>query len=141
MDGKPALVVLHVQNSFFKGGPESPVVKAIKGSGMVDRIQVLLKAFRDKNLPVFFAGVIGNPIGTANGYGKMFKNTVEAGKSPGTWDIFNSSTERAALEPIPELGRRPEEPLVTNWRLSAFNVSGLDLLLKSQGVKTLVLTG
>jgi nicotinamidase-related amidase len=141
IDGKPALIVLHVQNSFVSGGPESPITKAIKGSGMVDRILDLLKAFREKKLPVFFVGVLANPIGTALTYGAMFKNTVEPGKAAGAWDTFSSASERKSLEPIQELGRKPEEPLLINWRLSPFNVSGLDLLLKSQGIKTLVLTG
>jgi nicotinamidase-related amidase len=141
MEAKTALIVLHVQNSFMSGGPESPITKAIRGSGMVEHVQALLAAFRDKKYPVFFAGVIGNPLGVPLTYGMMFKNAVEPGKSAGVWDAINSESQRKGLEPIAELGRRPDEPLVINWRLSAFNMSGLDLLLKTQGIKNVVLTG
>jgi nicotinamidase-related amidase len=141
LDRKTALIVLHVQNRFTSGGPESPVTKAIKGSGMVERIQALLAAFRDKKYPVFFASVIGNPLGIPSAYGTMFKNAVEPGKSIGVWDMINTDSQRKELEPIAELGRRSDEPLVINWRLSAFNLSGLDLLLRTRDIKNLVLTG
>jgi biuret amidohydrolase len=141
IEGKTALIVLHMQNSFLAGGPDSPITRIITGSGMLEHIRALLAAFRDKKYPVFFAAVIGNPIGVPLTYGQMFKKAVEPGKSAGVWDVMNDESQRKGLEPLAELGRRPDEPLVINWRLSAFNNSGLDLLLKAREIKNVVLTG
>ncbi len=143
MDGKPALVLLHMQKGIASEGTFIPgwrndALKAIKESGMIARMQDLLKAFRDKKLPVIFVSVLPNPIGTLPAYGKLFRKIEEAKLDA---NILTSASIRESLEVIPELGRRPEEPLLVNWLLGGFTNSGLDTVLKLKGVKTVVLAG
>ncbi len=59
MPGKPALVLMHMQNGL--AGEQSMIpnwgsdaIVAIRESGMIDRIQDLLAAFRAKKLPICF---------------------------------------------------------------------------------------
>jgi nicotinamidase-related amidase len=146
MDGKPALVILHMQEGMVGKGTFHPerhqsVVKAVRESGMLNCIQALLEAFRDKKLPVVFVNVLHNPFGASSAYGWLFQYAGEPEGSAGFSGILDSSSMREELEVIPELNRRTEEPLLFNWLLGAFNNSGLDLILKFKGVKTVVLAG
>jgi nicotinamidase-related amidase len=146
IDGKPALIVLHMQKGLLGKATIHPerfdaVRKAVKGSGMINRIQTLLKVFREKNLPVVFVNVFHNPLGTSSTYGWLLKTTEEPQRTAGMSEILASSSVREDLEVIPELEPRPDEPLLFNWFLGSFTNSGLDLVLKLKGVKTLVLAG
>ena len=146
IDGKPGLVVLHMQKGMLTKGTihsdkfES-VRKAVEESGMVNRIQALLKAFRDKKLPIIFVNVFHNPLGIPSTYGWLFKNVGEPERTAGMSDVMDSSLTRDDLQVIPELNRTADEPLLFNWFLGAFSNSGLDLVLKLNGVKTLVIAG
>src|SRR4030042_1290637 len=107
MDGKPALVLLHMQKGIASEGTFIPgwrddSLKAIKDSGMITRMQELLKAFRAKGLPVIFVNVLPNPIGVLPAYGKLFRKIEEA-KLDAT--LLNSPAIRESLEVIPELDR------------------------------------
>ena len=146
IDGKPALVILHMQEGMIGKGTFHPerhhtVVKAVNESGMLNHIRELLKAFRDKELPVIFVNVLHNPFGASSAYGSLFQYSGEPQKSLGLSGMLDSSSTREDLEVISELNRRTDEPLLLNWLLGAFNNSGLDLILKFKGVKTLVLAG
>ena len=144
MDGKPALVIMHMQkgivgtSSWKKSAWHDDVAKAMKDARMIEHIQDMLKAFRDKKLPVVFVSACPNPLRAVPAYGKLFKTIQEENVDP---EILTSAATRESLEVIPELGRRPDEPLLFNWLLGAFTNSGLDLILKRQGVKTVVLAG
>lgn len=143
MDGKPALVLLHMQKGIASEGTFIPgwrgdALKAIKESGMIARMQKLLKAFRNKKLPIIFVNVSPNPIGILPAYGKLFRKIEEANLNA---NILNSQSIRESLEVIPELDRRPDEPLLINWLLGGFTNSGLDVVLRLKGVKTVVLAG
>jgi hypothetical protein len=57
MDGKPALVIIHMQKGIVGKGTYTPTpheeeIKAIKDSGMIEKQLALIKAFREKKLPV-----------------------------------------------------------------------------------------
>jgi len=145
MDGKPALVLLHMQNGLVgeqtfipNWGPDAKV--AIKASGMMDRVQDLLAAFRAKNLPICF--VNANPAGGTGDlpkYGHIYKEQQAAGllwKNPLMDDDF-----RHGLKVIPEMNLQPGEGVLTNWLLGAFTMSGLDIWLKMRDVKTIVFGG
>jgi nicotinamidase-related amidase len=141
IDGKPGLVVMHMQSSILgdelKGNPYyNEFNKAIRESGMIDRTRELLKAFRDRNLPVVFVNAMMGMGGLQRklpAYGKLF-DMIRANIS--TLDNYET-----ASKVIPELGRRPEEPVLINWLLGAFSYSGLDTWLKVNGVNTVVLAG
>ena len=143
MNGKPALVLLHMQEGivgkgYFIPGRHEEATKAIKESGMIDRIQELLKAFRDRKLPVVFVSTFPNPLGVVPAYGWLMRNIEDAKVDP---DLLHSERTRQGIDVIPEMDRRPDEPILWNWLLGGFSNSGLDLVLKQRDVKTVVLAG
>jgi len=101
-------------------------------------MQEMLKAFREKKLPVIFVSVLPNPIGVLPAYGTLYRKIEEANLNS---NILTSAEIRESLQVIPELDRRPDEPLLFNWLLGGFTNSGLDVMLKLKGVKTVVLCG
>jgi len=143
MNRRPALVLLHMQKGIvgkgdFIPGRNDKASKAIKESGMIERIQELLKAFRDKKLPVVFVSTFPNPLGVVPAYGWLMRNIEDAKIDP---DLLHSERTRDGLDIIPEMNRRPDEPILWNWLLGGFSNSGLDLVLKQRDVKTVVLAG
>jgi len=55
MKGKPALVILHMQQGIVGERGNIPgLYEEVKGSGIIPRQQALLKAFRDRKLPVIY---------------------------------------------------------------------------------------
>lgn len=131
MKGKPALVILHMQQGI--AGKESSLpgnaAESVKVAGIIPRQQTLLKAFRDRKLPVVYVNAMSNPTGVLPAYGKLFRMIESAKPSP------------KDLEVIRELAPQPGEPVLTNWLLGAFTNSGLDQVLRARGAETLVLVG
>jgi len=144
MDGKPGLVLLHVQNGLvgeqdFIPNWASESVRAIRESHMLDRCQDLLAAFRAKKLPICFVSV--NPPGDmpfVPAYGHLFREMEAAGISG---DILHDERLRWSMEVIPEMNRQPDEPILKQWLLGGFTMSGLDLWLKLNYVRTVILGG
>ncbi len=143
MEGKPALVLLHYQEGIIgKGewiqGWFEPAKEACIKSGMFENTKALLDAFREKNLPVVFVNAIPNPIGKLPKYGYLNdKNREHYCSDP----LVENKELAAGLAVMPEMERRPNEPVLYNWLLAGFTHSGLDAYLRSQGVETLVLCG
>lgn len=142
MDGKPALLVIHMQQGIagkgtFSGGPIYQQVKDIKESGIIKKQKALLKAFREKKLPVIFVNVIPNPIGFVPSFGFIFRMIKEK-KAP--IGYLDNPTLRAEVEVIPEMERQPSDYLLYHTSISAFN-SDLDAVLKHHCVRTVVITG
>ena len=135
MKGKPALVLLHMQQGISGECSNIPgLIEAISGAGIIPRQQALLRAFRDKKLPVVYVTALHvtaeqNPAGVLPAYGGLFRLIESAQPTPNN------------LEVIPELAPRPGEPVLTNWVIGAFTNSGLDQVLKAKGVETVVLAG
>jgi nicotinamidase-related amidase len=133
--GKPALVILHMQEGITgKKGVVPGAAEIIEKSGIIPRQQALLKAFRSRHLPVIFLSALHvsreqNPVGVLPAYGNLFKMIALAEQAPHNLDI------------IPEVAPQKGEPHLINWLLGAFNDSGLDQVLKVQHVDTLVLAG
>ncbi len=127
MNGKPALLILHMQHGFAKHNRE-----LWEKSGIIVKQQALLKAFRNKNLPVIYISVVLNPPvgGKQPVYGLIWKQNIN-----------NPINDPRDLEIIPELTPKSGEPVLINWPTGAFNNSGLDGTLKLYGVDTIVPTG
>ena len=126
--GKPALVVMHMQNGLAGSMTMMPTwssdaAVAIRESGMVDRIQDLLAAFRDKQLPICFVNAHSTgSIGTAPEFGHIYK---EFRSTRLEMDILHDETLRHDLDVMPEMNRQRGEGLLINWNLGAFTMSGL----------------
>lgn len=100
-------------------------------TGVVDSILVLLEIFRRKNLPRYFTTM-------AYDAGMRELGDVYGSKIPALRQMVRGSS-RVTL--IPELDRRPEEPLLEKPRASAFFGTNLTAQLISDRVDTIVLTG
>jgi nicotinamidase-related amidase len=135
MKGKPALVILHMQQGIVGAGGNIPGLnEEVKRSGIIPRQQALLKAFRDRKLPVIYVTALHvskqqNPAGVLPAYGNLFRLIEMSQSTPGN------------LEIISELAPRPGEPVLCNWIIGAFTNSGLDQVLTAHGAATLVLVG
>ncbi|MCD7853379.1 MAG: cysteine hydrolase [Oscillospiraceae bacterium] len=143
MVGKPALVLLHYQEGIIgKGtwiqGWYEPAKKACIEAGMFEHTKELLDAFRAKGLPVVFVNALANPFGKLPAYGYLFdKNREHFNSAP-----LVENTELAdGLAVMPEMERRPDEPVLYNWLLAGFTNSGLDAVLRAANVETIVLCG
>jgi nicotinamidase-related amidase len=135
MQGRPALVILHMQQGIVgRRGNIPGLYEAVQKSGIIPRQQALLRAFRDKGLPVAFVRALHvtsaqDPCGVLPAYGNLCRLIKVAKETPDN------------LEIIPEVAPRPGEPVLTNWMVGAFTNSGLDEVLKARGAETIVLAG
>jgi nicotinamidase-related amidase len=138
--GKPALVVVHMQNSVVKAPSPLEVMghcRATWEDGIVPRIQALQTAFRAKGHPVIFV-VTYTPGGfTQPAYGPFWAAAEATGCNRwGTRD----------LEVIDELAPLQGERTVYNWPFGIFQKdrreeNDLQQHLDELGVETIVLTG
>jgi nicotinamidase-related amidase len=94
-----------------------------------------VEAARTADIPVFFVRVAFRP-----GFPEVAASNLSFGPRRGTagdamTEQHESTRVHAALEP------RPDEPIVTKRRVSAFTGSDLEVLLRGAGADTLVLAG
>ena len=74
MIGKPALVILHMQEGIVGNRRMFPGKdKDIELAGVLPHQQALLKAFRDRELPIVYVNALPNPIGILPAYGFHFR--------------------------------------------------------------------
>ena len=133
--GKTALILIHMQHGITHedGGCASfGHAKATRASGVIERQQSLLKAFRARNLPVIFVNAITDTSSKFPVLGKFWPSLKTFGANlPGSKD----------LEVIPELAPRSDEPILFNWPFGIFTSSNLEKALKDLQVETLVMVG
>lgn len=118
LDARSALIVIDLQKGIVSmPGTSHPTADVVRRSAL------LADAFRARGLPVVFVNVAG----AAPGRTEQARTRVAP--APG-WD-----------ELVPELGRQPQEHLVTKKTWGAFTGTDLEAHLKALGVTQLVLTG
>jgi biuret amidohydrolase len=133
--GKPALIVIHMQHAITH--PEGKAAflghaRATQESGIIPRQQALIKAFREKKLPVIFINAFTDPNTEWPVYGRFWQAVRKSGVNlPGTKDV----------EVINELTPAPGERVLFNWPFGIFSKNNLKEILDGLGVKTLVLVG
>jgi nicotinamidase-related amidase len=134
--GKPALVIIHMQNAVIKTPSPFEILghgRAAYEDGVVDKIQGLVKAFRAKGLPVIFMVACTPPDTKFPAYG-MFWMGVKGSNAnyKDTWDT----------QVIEELTPAPGEPVFYNWPFNIFmGGSQVEQYLVEQGIETVVLSG
>jgi nicotinamidase-related amidase len=134
--GKPALIIVHMQNAVIKSPSPFEMLghgRAAYEEGVIARIQELLGAFRAKKLPVIFI-VAHTPFDTKFPSYGMFWDGVRGADAnrKGTWDT----------EIIEELIPLPGEAVFYNWPFNIFmGGNSLEQFLKDQEIHTVVLTG
>jgi nicotinamidase-related amidase len=118
------------------GGPLAALSAAVRESGMLPRMGRVLDAARAAGAPVLHAVVVRRPDGggaTANC--RLFAVARKA-EAPG----LLPGSDAAAL--MPELGPASTDYVVPRYHgVSPFHDSELDSILRSLGVRTLVVTG
>ena len=134
--GQPVLILLHMQHAICD--PEGRIAhvghaKAAHESGIIPKQQALLKAFREKNLPVIYINAVTDPtkLKDAPVLGKFWGTVTGGINMPGSKDI----------EVISELKPIPGETVMGNFPFSMFANNDLDVRLRALGVKTIVLAG
>jgi len=133
--GKPALLIVHMQNAVIKTPSPLEVMghgKAAHEEGVIDNIERLVAVFRAKGLPVVYCIAYTPEDSPWPAYGGFWQGCqqIEVNRR-GTWDV----------EIIDELRPASGERIFYNWPFNVFEGTGLDEYLKEQGVQTVVLTG
>ena len=117
LDPNTALIVVDMQ----KGIVTLPAVDPI--AQVIERVQELLTAFRDRNLPVVLVHVAGGAPGRTE---QPPRNRT----FPEDWTELN-----------PELGVHASDLLITKHSWGAFTNTALEAELKRKGVTQVVITG
>lgn len=118
LDARTALIVIDLQ----KGIVALPAAHSV--DSVVERSRALADAFRAQGLPVVLVNVSGGAPG----------RTEQPRRDTSTWPADFA-------ELVPELGRRPDDILVTKRTWGAFACTDLDARLKGVGVTQVVICG
>lgn len=125
MLGKQALLVMDVQNGIVARFADKPEVTA--------PFRRAVEAARGKGVPVLFVRVAFRP-----GYPEV-SDRNKSFAAPGQRGDLTLSGE--AVQIHASVAPRPDEPVITKVRVSAFTGSDLEVILRSRGIDTLVLAG
>ncbi len=116
LDPKAALIVIDLQKGIVSMGAQN-------ATEVVARAAELAKVFRERNLPVVLVNVAGRAVGrTDAGFPNM--------TLPPDW-----------TELVPELNAQPSDRRVTKHCFGAFANTGLDHMLRGQGVTQVFIAG
>jgi nicotinamidase-related amidase len=133
--GRPALLIVHMQNSVIKTPSPLEVMghgRAAHEEGVIDNIAALVAAFREHGLPVTYCVTYTPEEAKWPAYGGFWEGSQQITVNRmGTWDV----------EIIDELAPAEGERIFYNWPFNVFEGTGLDEYLREQGVETVVLTG
>jgi nicotinamidase-related amidase len=124
-NGNTALLVMDLQNGI--------VSRFAENKEIILPFQKAIEAARQNNIPVIFVRV-----GFSEGYPEVSpKNKAFSAISKyGGMTVVDSATQ------IHELVQpQPNEPVITKYRVSAFAGSNLEVILRSQQINTLILSG
>jgi nicotinamidase-related amidase len=117
LDDIAALVVIDLQKGIVAIPTAHPAAEIVR------RAALLARAFRERRLPVVLVNVAGRAPGRTDAETPKFS-------FPAEW-----------TELVPELGRQPDDHLVTKRRVGAFLGTDLDDYLRQRGVTQVVLAG
>lgn len=133
--GRPALLVIHMQNAIVKSPSPLEVMghgRAAYAEGVVDNIGRLLAAFRERSLPVVYTVAYTPPDVKWPAYGGFWQGSRQVQVNRlGTWDV----------EVIEELAPAEGEEVFYNWPFNVFEGTGLESHLRKHDVETIVLVG
>lgn len=135
MAGKPALLLVHMQNSLCKLGGSLEGMghcKAARDAGIIPNIRALQQAFRAKGFPVVFVVAQHPARFHVPTYGPFWPAARDLGVNlEGTEDV----------EIIEELAPVQDEKVFYNWPFGVFRENEMEKYLRDQDVETIVLTG
>lgn len=125
---RTALVVIDLQNCFVEGSPLS----APRGPEIVERLGRLIPACRDRGIRVIYTAHVVRPdhsnVGTLG-------DTI-----PAVYDgVIDDGAETAAMHR--DVDVRPDDIMLKKPRFGAFQGTDLEMILRSQGIDTIVIGG
>jgi nicotinamidase-related amidase len=123
-----ALINVDIQNCFIEGYP----ISAPDGLQVLERINRLAAACRKAGVLVIHASIVMRPDGSNLGVLGDFSPPVKEG-------ILNKGSVSAALHK--GLVIDPRDILLDKPRFGAFHGTDLELILRSRGVDTLIISG
>ncbi|WP_413309836.1 isochorismatase family cysteine hydrolase [Bacillus sp. 1P10SD] len=124
-NGKTALLVMDLQNGIVSRFAENREV--------LQPFQRAVEAARQNRIPVIFVRV-----GFSEGYPEVSPTNkiFSAISKSGGMTLKDSSTQiHESVQP------KPDEPIITKYRISAFAGSNLEVILRAQQIDTLILSG
>jgi nicotinamidase-related amidase len=124
----PALLIIDMQNDFVR---ENAPLRVAGVAPIIRRVRAVLDLFRARSLPVFHVVRIHRRDGSDV---EIMRRELFA-RQP----FAVQGTKGAAI--IPELTPRDGEYVLCKTRMSAFMHTELDLVLRTLGVRSLVVTG
>ena len=145
--GRTALLVIDMQRGFLEPGA---ALEVPPGRAMIPELRRLIDACRQRLIPVIFTQFVyetaipclrGDPFGPEHlparpgapaGFGRPSSNCLvgpEAGQGPDSAEI------------VPELAPRPGELVVRGHTYDKFLGTPLELALRSQDIRSLIVTG
>lgn len=140
-----ALVIIDMQNdccseggSGHRAGADLSMYREI-----VPRIARFAEACRTASVPVIHVRILTLPDGASDSPAwirlRLRANANYDPSNEGVWEFTLEGTWGAEF--VPELQPQAGEPVVTKFRSSAFHETNLDLLLRSNGIKSVMVTG
>lgn len=133
-----ALIVVDVQNDFCH--PDSPLARDGRdlsaAQAMVPQLAKLIDAAREAGTLVIFVQMV-NTDATTSEVALEQRLRSRPWAEPGDYICKEGSWGAEFYEVAP----RPGEPVVQKHRYSAFVDTDLELILRSQGIKALIMTG
>ena len=140
-----ALVVIDMQNdccseggSGHRAGGDVSMYREV-----VPNIAAFAEACRVASVPVIHVRILTLPDGASDSPAwirlRLRANSNYDPSNEGAWDFTVEGTWGADF--VPELQPQGGEPVVTKFRSSAFHETNLDLLLRSNGIKSVMVAG
>jgi nicotinamidase-related amidase len=126
IEARTALLVMDVQRGIVERYPEA--------GPLLERLGKVIDAARAAEIPVIYVTVRFR-----EGYPEVSPNNRTFSAAAQRGGSFSETS--AATEIHPNVAPREGEIVVTKRRVSAFTGSDLDVVLRAQGIETLVLTG
>lgn len=127
---KTALLIIDMSNAFVS--PQSPLV-APDGLSLVPRLNRLIDSCRAKGIPIIFTTQVFRRNDSDIGMHTIFRPEV---KIDGILIDGYPGVEIYA-----EMHRKEDDILIKKCRFSAFVGTELDMILRSQGIDTLIIAG
>ncbi len=124
-DSRPVLVLMDLQNG---------IVERVGGAELLANARRALDAARAHGIPVVFVRVAFR-----EGYPEVAPSNLAFGAIASRGDSMTEAHDATQLHAT--LERRPEEPIVTKRRISAFSGSDLDVILRGAQADSLILGG
>jgi nicotinamidase-related amidase len=121
-----ALLIMDVQGATMK-------MMADKTTPLINSLTTAIQTARSKNIPVIYVVV-----GFRKGYPEASMNNKSFARIKSSGANFDTEeASRVDTSVVPQ----PGEIIITKKRVSAFTGSDLEVVLRSQGIKHIVLTG